>query len=428
MQACLAAPPLPVTVRRQPFACVWPLPCSCLASFAAAPVVTAVCAACPQAQGVTPPIVTRWLATEAYREQRDWEPLRRGPAGRAGGASSPTPQQHEPDEPDPAEADPHRVVSLEEIRDGIFPIDDPDLQEYLVLACLQLLGLPLAGGGGSGAGAGAGAAGVDAGSSCGTLRLLPPLAALAVCQSQMPAAGLAGAAAHGAAAGLAGAAVPWYAQSEARRRFASRLLHALLAGPYAEHPAICLAYLLAEAAEPCPAQHDPGDADAAAGPPPGCGPGPAWRPLARLDRAREAAKAVLARRRNSLAMWVALAALEGAAGQAKGARRILDAALASAGGLPEAARGLLPQLVLLYADLELGWARPLQQQQQGGFKEEWAGGAGPRQQQQQQPRGRRQEHEARAHHVMRWFLAGGCTGSNAYVPFKAAAQVRWGGT
>ncbi|KXZ47710.1 hypothetical protein GPECTOR_33g592 [Gonium pectorale] len=178
-----------------------------------------------QRQGVPPEILLRWLRTERQRSSADWLPLR--PPG--------APPSGPSDEAAP-EPDPHRVVRLDDIRDGIFPLDDPDLRLDLVLAGLALLGVPVclpdppqppAAAAPAAAAAsylaGSSAAGC---SSLGFLRLLPPAAAIAACQAHLP---------H--AASLSPPVVPWCMQHESRRAFVARLLRALVTeGALADSP------------------------------------------------------------------------------------------------------------------------------------------------------------------------------------------------
>ncbi|EFJ48930.1 hypothetical protein VOLCADRAFT_90249 [Volvox carteri f. nagariensis] len=298
-----------------------------------------------QRQGVPPDILSRWLRTERERSARDWQPLRPPPAAH-GSRTSPQ-REAEAAEPGDGGGDDgavvaQRVVLINEIRDGIFPIEDPDLKMDLILGCLCVLGVPLAvtpsppGGGGGGA-----AAAVRLYSSClgccsqSFLRFLPQQVALAECQRCLPL-GLAAAAAAAVSSGGGGGgavAAPWYLQDESRRAFVARLLRGLLLdGPYMDQPQIALAYLLVEASS---VQADGADGAAAA------------RLLQQLpcaDRAREAARKLLSERRHSVALLMALAAVEDAAGQPRAARRARDAALTGAPGLPPGEQRLLPLL------------------------------------------------------------------------------------
>ncbi|KAG2443281.1 hypothetical protein HYH02_009351 [Chlamydomonas schloesseri] len=429
-------------------------------------------------QGVPPAILSRWLRTEAERSARDWAPLR--PPDHPRNGSSPDHRDSRDPNPDP-DPDPHRVVLLDDIRDGIFPLEDPDLRRDLVLAGLTLLGAPLgpsssalgsgfgfaagpSGSAGSGFGSGSGPLGGASSVGCCSLsflRLLPPEAAVAACRLviPMPLPAPAGTAAPGlAAAGLNAShqqqRLPWYLVDESHRVFVSRLLRLLIdeasfaaaatasvggaatavgaSGAAALAPALpqlCLAYLIVEASEPAAAAS---------------GLLPLLQPLGpNLDRARAAARGFLSSpgRRNSLAMLMALAALEEAAGGgggAKAARRIRDAALAAAGppaappgapaaaaaaALPECELALVPLLVHQYAEAERAAASA------AAARAVQLGAADPQGKAAAAAAAAALEHALRAHHVLRWFLSSrGPTGNPhaaaaapylPYAPYKA---------
>jgi len=156
-------------------------------------------------------------------------------------------------------------------------------------------------------------------------------------------------------------AVPWFLLHERRRLLLSRLLQALVgsAGPLQEHPHLCMALLLLEAVDAVPEHLDPKQQGQAQEQQRWAQLLPWWQQqlqqLPQAERAREAAKGLLAKQRNNLAMWGALARLEVAAGQTKAARRIFDMALQAACALPSELQrqAVLPQLALQYANAEL---------------------------------------------------------------------------
>lgn len=115
---------------------------------------------------------------------------------------------------------------------------------------------------------------------------------------------------------------PWYSSSEERRAFLSRLLLHLADGPFSMDVHVCTAYLVVEAtvmeATAVEARTSEGGAAGTAGDASDDSRGrrPNW------DRARTAARAVLARSQDSVVMWHAYAQLEAAAGQVKTARKV----------------------------------------------------------------------------------------------------------
>ncbi|GLI71321.1 hypothetical protein VaNZ11_016480, partial [Volvox africanus] len=376
-----------------------------------------------QQQGVPPGILSRWLRTERERSARCWRPLRpprvdfrlsspqhgKGESGSGGGGEGGGDQRG---------PDAQQVVLLEEIRDGIFPIEDLDLKLDLILGCFCLLGVPLAPPGNP---TGDGACGICAvpllSSSAGCLsqsffRLLPQQSALATCQAFLPpdlAAAADSAAGRGGRGGrVGGGPERWYLQDESRRAFVARMLRGLLVdGPYADHPQLCLVYLLVEASQALDADADNGSGGGTATAAAAATASFTFKLLLpRADRAREAARGLLSERRNSLAILMSLAAFEDAAGQPRAAQRFRDAALVGAAALPLAEQRLLPLLVNQYAEVERASASA-------------ASSAVAL------------ESALRAHHVLRWFLAAWLPARSAGVgaslssctPYKSGQQI-----
>lgn len=198
-------------------------------------------------QGVPPAILRRWLRTEAARSARDWQPLRPQPASEAPSGDRDTDAAEQPPH------DPQRVVLLEDIRDCIFPIADPELRYSLVLGLLTLLGVPLAAAAAAVTSTGGGGGVCTTGVGCVPytfLQLLPTQTALAVCQQLVPgpgghvAAGYGGGNGSGSGDGggcngdgASGGA--WLCEDESRRLFVARVLKALLLrGPYSDQPQV----------------------------------------------------------------------------------------------------------------------------------------------------------------------------------------------
>ncbi len=199
-------------------------------------------------QGVPPAILRRWLRTEAARSARDWQPLRPQPASDAPCTDRDTDAAAQPPH------DPQRVVLLEDIRDCIFPIEDPELRYSLVLGLLTLLGVPLAAAAAATtlAGGGGGACTIGVGCvPCTFLQLLPAQTALATCQQLVPWPGGPLAALYGGGNGSGGGdsgggsygactgGGAWLCEDESRRLLVARVLKALLLrGPYSDEPQV----------------------------------------------------------------------------------------------------------------------------------------------------------------------------------------------
>lgn len=96
---------------------------------------------------------------------------------------------------------------------------------------------------------------------------------------------------------------PWFQSHQSRQAFVSRLLALLMSGPFPAQQSFCQALLVVEATHAASDCH-PADIEALAG-------------RLDLDRARAAAKKLLAQQRTNLGMWGAYASLESQAGQYK---------------------------------------------------------------------------------------------------------------
>ncbi|KAK9810982.1 hypothetical protein WJX73_003267 [Symbiochloris irregularis] len=134
----------------------------------------------------------------------------------------------------------------------------------------------------------------------------------------------------------------WYQADEQRRLFLSRLLQSLVEGPLSDNPHLCSAFLQVEGASAAGALSE-GEAETA---------DEALTHSKGVERARAAAKGVLAKRRESLALWGAYAALEASAGQRKAARKVFDTALASLATRPASVGRHAALLALPFAQME----------------------------------------------------------------------------
>jgi hypothetical protein len=338
-----------------------------------------------RAQGCPPHILRIWLREERRRCLAHWLPARaqHGDEGGPGGGAA------------AAEGTAAAAVGYESVRHCLFKLQHEENLELLVLGCLALLGAPVPSwrcsndeGGGWEDGGGGGAA-------------------LGLLEARFGARGPEGGAQAFWQALRSCSGGAWFLQSEARRAFVSRLAAALLAGPMTDSERVCTALLAVEAAEAAAGapeeeaeerrQQGLTEAVAAAvaeeaGGTAGAGPAgaaaggeqeeeAAGANLRCAERARALAKRLLDGQRANLRLWDAYAQLEAAAGQAKVARKVYDAALAAAEALPPEGRGFLPVLALRYAELEL---------QRGGG-----------------------DAFRRAHHVCFWYLSG-----QAYRPYS----------
>eukprot|EP00798_Chlamydomonas_sp_ICE-L_P002425 gene2425-8745_t len=322
---------------------------------------------------------------------------------------------------DDDDVDINNVVYSDDITESIFPLAFARPRQQLVLGCLTLLGAPLQGLPHSLGDVGAscqGFGGSDAYGmwSCSNVPLLldpqDPLVS-----APMPGDSLTPLDARDKIAVPsfllpATQTLPWYAAHDSRRQLLSSLLGVLIGvqgqsppGPLSNLPNVCLAFLLLQAmqvSEPDSNTGDSGGPDSrlsSSGAMLSHGP---RLTLGQAARARDAAKGVLSKQRNNLAMWGALAQLEALLGQHKTARRILDTALSSAPSVPEVDRKqVLPLLVVQYADLELSLADT--GRNSDGSTKPVAG-----------------TFQARAHHVLQWYLssANGQAGSSGLTPYQ----------
>ncbi|DBA66769.1 TPA: hypothetical protein ACH3X2_001915 [Trebouxia sp. C0005] len=170
---------------------------------------------------------------------------------------------------------------------------------------------------------------------------------------------------------------PWFQRHPSRQAFLSRTLALLLSGPFLSHQPFCEALLAVEASHVTP------DADTA--PAQQAGDGESFGQM-NVNRAREAAKKLLAEQRGNLGMWAAYASLESRAGQYKAARKVYDTALSSLPSMQtSSSQQHAASLALAYAESELS---------RGGI-----------------------EAPMRALHVLAWLGSGG-----PFTPFKSPSK------
>lgn len=286
---------------------------------------------------LTEPVTNQWLHLERSRDVQGWQPRRRVAAGVVVGGrlvededgSEVSGGQGDEEEAAAGMGDKAATVQWADVRDVLFTIGDPALRQQLLCDALGTLGAPL----GPWRCSNAPLAHAESLAATTTAQLLQACGAAPAAQPACSAA-----AAGGAGGGLAGLleqwmgvgraaqpgsepggepggepgeesgpggddGVPWFEQDEGRRQFLCRLLEALLgcreAGGWQCLPNVCAALLGAHAS----------------------------RPGGSVEAAREAARRLLAVRRDCYPLWVAYAALEAGAGQAKVARKVLDTAL-----------------------------------------------------------------------------------------------------
>ncbi|GAX76039.1 hypothetical protein CEUSTIGMA_g3482.t1 [Chlamydomonas eustigma] len=336
-----------------------------------------------QARGMEPSVLNRWLQEEQKRDSNQTLPLR---------PNKQTEQIEESARGGPTfvpGTDSHSTVSIEDIRESVFPLEGSGAKDRLILGCLALLGAPFLGPGSCLA-----APGMPPPTSDWACTNLPQLmdgrhifytafpSQLSDLVSWTP---LSGGSAQrirrGGSLAELGGNVPWYWGGESRRAVLSQMLHGLIqtGRAFEGNPHVTLAYLLVEAAD---VQSFSSELQAQATKNPSLhgvldscmnrqdvhtSSGHTWRKsvclmqrhqLGRVVRAKESAGKLLEFQRENVTLVSSLAIVQALIGKPAVTRRMFDSALMGASSplQQNLTAGLIPILALQYADSELALA------------------------------------------------------------------------